>query len=1270
MASLGLADQTDLLRWADSRSAPADLPRLIRRLILETGRGVVQLGFPGGEGIAGGGWDGTARASENTAYVPAGLSLWELSVEKNVGSKADRDYAKRVSTPDGSPTSDATYIAVSLRRWLKRQDWAVQKTSEGRWKAVRAYGVDDLETWLGSAPVTHAWISELLGLYPFGLTTFEAWWASWSSATDPEFPITAVLSGRSNAADALQAALAGPPRIITINAASHDDVGAFVTAVARRAATVDGGALLARSAFIDKVETWRHYRDIGSSLVLVLSPDVSRELGGSSRHHVIIPVVGASSADITLPAIDPIEAKAALQHAGFPEKKAEETGRIARMSVLAARRRIAIKPELHRPSWATGPTKRLVRRLLLAGKWSESSPGDVEALGKLAGVSYDSVRDDITSLAAGGDPLLVRLDSLIAVVSHFDAWLLLSPQLTQDDLEAFHSAAIEILGALDPKLELAPSDRWKASVLGKTRSCSTDLRTGLATTLALLGAHGAAPVQGSPYTQQDWASLIVRKLLNAANGDKTGGRWASVADVLTLLAEAAPLEFLEAVRDGLMGETPVLRTLFTDRDDIASIFLHSDHTNLLWALELCAWSPTYFGQAVDLLARLDEVDPGGRLGNRPLASLKSIFCPWSPQTGLGTSRRLAVLDALRERHAQTAWKLMLSMLPDTFQTSDPTSKPRFRDWKTERPTVTGQDYWMLVERVCERLVNDAGTSGSRWTPLIDELDHFPPSVRERALERLTELSTSDAIGTDERRDIWSSLRSFVAHHTEFADAEWALPSKVIQPIDAIAKQFEPSAPTARLAWLFDEHQPEIPKITWRENHEAYYKELGRLRAETIREISAALEWSGFHAFAATVKLPWVVGAALAASGVKKFESEVMTLLKSANSSDVNLAMSYVSHRFLSERWTWIEQRLADESLSNEQRGRILVATYDHPKAWEVAHQLGIDVESAFWHHFQVHGLGTDFTHVETAATRLLGVGRPAAALGLLTLYLRPEQDANRAELAASGFEALLQLGMDDREARGLSSYDYQQLFACIKASSLPRVRVARLEWAFLPALDYKASPSTLNEHLAESPAFFVEVISRVYRPRRPDEADAPESPVSPEEAHEKTDEGVVRNAYRLLSQWRRLPGTRGDGSVDASALNEWISEARRLLRDVHRIEVGDVHIGMVLASCPSDPDGGWPCRVVRDLLEKLQSPKIESGFQNAIHNSRGGTRRGLLDGGEQERSLVKKYLAGADQFIDAWPRTAAVLRLMAASYEREARRHDEDVERRQKGFDS
>ena len=103
----------------------------------------------------------------------------------------------------------------------------------------------------------------------------------------------------------------------------------------------------------------------------------------------------------------------------------------------------------------------------------------------------------------------------------------------------------------------------------------------------------------------------------------------SLDDVIPQLAEAAPDEFLKAVQTGLTGKDPLLSALFSDRD-ADPMFQTSYHTGLLWALERCAWSVDHFGQSTQVLARLAEIDPGGRLSNRPFNSLVMIFLPWQP----------------------------------------------------------------------------------------------------------------------------------------------------------------------------------------------------------------------------------------------------------------------------------------------------------------------------------------------------------------------------------------------------------------------------------------------------------------------------------------------------------------------------------------------------------------------------------------------------------------------------------------------------------------
>jgi hypothetical protein len=68
----GFANQQDLIRWAETVGSKHELPRLVRRLVLESGDGVTTVDFPASEGTAAGGWDGVAKTTQDAAFVPGG----------------------------------------------------------------------------------------------------------------------------------------------------------------------------------------------------------------------------------------------------------------------------------------------------------------------------------------------------------------------------------------------------------------------------------------------------------------------------------------------------------------------------------------------------------------------------------------------------------------------------------------------------------------------------------------------------------------------------------------------------------------------------------------------------------------------------------------------------------------------------------------------------------------------------------------------------------------------------------------------------------------------------------------------------------------------------------------------------------------------------------------------------------------------------------------------------------------------------------------------
>jgi hypothetical protein len=144
-----------------------------------------------------------------------------------------------------------------------------------------------------------------------------------------------------------------------------------------------------------------------------------------------------------------------------------------------------------------------------------------------------------------------------------------------------------------------------------------------------------------------------------------------------------------------------------------------------------------------------------------------------------------------------------------------------------------------------------------------------------------------------------------------------------------------------------------------------------------------------------------------------------------------------------------------------------------------------------------------------------------------------------------------------------------------------------------------------------------------------------------------------------------VPGWRADGTIDAHALRGWVRRARELTAARGRGPIAEERIGQALSGSPVGGEGAWPHEAVRDVIESVASPDLESGFQVGLYNSRGCTRRSPYDGGEQERQLVERYNGYAASVGDRWPRTAALLRRIAEGYRADARREDLRAELRE-----
>lgn len=1246
-----LANATDLEIWADTRLAQERMPELVRRLIFATGKGIVRVDMTAGESIHYGGYDGIVEVETANPFIPAGRSVWEIGVTKDVKGKADRDFAKRTEEPQGVDPSRTTFVFVTPRRWASKRVWERRRKSEGLWQDVRVLDADDLEAWLALAPSVHTWLSTTLGKSRGSIQDLQSYWADWSHATDPALSASLVLAGRQEAADELRKRVLESPSLIRVQADSTDEALAFIAAALQE--TEHPEVLLARSLVVHDPDAWNWAVSTNTPAILLPRFEDPYTVAALRRGHFVLVPVGREDArpeDLVVPRIRRDAAKSALIELGVNESRVENLATLARASLTSLRRRLALDPGLERPTWAHRVEAPVLIPALLAGAWDGAKSGDQQVLSLLADRSYADFERSIVQWAVASDPPIRKVGTKWFLVSKEDAWSLLAPQLTPIDITRYREALIRALGIPDPALLLPANKQWMANALGYEHPLSGHLRESLVDTLAIMGARGQEMIFLTGHTGEHHADALVREILALANGKEDGSLWASLSGVLPLLAEAAPRRFVDAVDTALARRPSPITSLFADRDQ--DLFASSPHTGLLWALENLAWSPEFMPAAARQLAALSAIDPGGKLANRPANSLRGVLLTWNPQTSASLKIRLDVLDTIRQKEPQVAWDLMLAILPKSYDVSTPSHPPRWRDWKepaAERVTI--EEYVEAVRQVTTRLLHDARRCGLRWADLVSQISTLPWDDVLVGLEAAQPQAFDDA----DRAMLWSALRSEISKHRQFADAEWALPSNVVDRLQHIYEALSPIDPIERYGWLFSQ-RPELPTPEVRD-WAGQQAVLDKARASAVRELRAAGGVRLLRKFAETVNQPWEVGRVMGrtADASDTVEQEAtLSLLEGSEKSDLLLARGYVEGRFSVKEWNWasalIETR--GSTWTPARRAGFLSSLPFGNRTWSIVERFGSETEGAYWSAVSVGWLDDpEPSVIEYAATHLLDHERADTAVDFLALAIHPTGRDISPDLVLSALWRLRQRGTPAQWSR--LTYDVTSLLEYLEQSPhIDKHQLAQLEWAYLPFLERtRRPPKVLHAELATNAQFFFEVLSMVFRAEN-------------EEVHEHDEEEQARAmlGYRLLDSWRTPPGKRQDGTVSEEDLNAWIITARTLAVAGDRERIADQQIGRILRWLPDDADGMWPNRVVRDLVERIESRDIETGLEIGLRNSRGVTVRDPTEGGAQERSLQTRYLTYARQMNSQWPRTAAMLRRIASAYGEEARIHDEAAE--------
>ena len=1242
----------DLSRYANSYISRGVIPELVYHLVRQSISEGDVCRIPYGDSINQQGLDGVVECTYNDlSFVPEGRSYWEIGTGADPKDKATKDLIKRTEQVAESVRRNTSFVFVTPRSsgsW--EEAWLTEHAEDG-WKEIRIVDGVKLADWLREFPAIALWLATKMGIIPkeSGITTpMEYWKENFCRGQDaaPLLPPSLYTATRENACRALEEVFTGKQQCLFFCPESEDDVNDFVAAYFASSKDEKKKKYANQCLFISEPEAWKSIAGLRKPHILVANTELDldseqqdlRMFAKNRGHRLIIPLFGSLSDSnagvVKLPSPTLYQIEEILRNEKFSDIRARELAQIGNRRLSALRRYVLGGAVPRYAKWDCADD---IARVNLLGRWSEKNPADVQVLENVLGIEGRKELVKLRSILSRADTPLAQVDGKWRIVPRGEAWNALGNRLSDEDVDRFQEIALLVLGERDPKFDMPKEECYPANGL----KYSARLRKGIAETLALMGSRPEKLEQCSHGKGEAIAAHVVRNLLHEADWE----RWAGLDTLMPLLAEAAPKAFLDAVEEalGYLGNTP-FHAIFMQEGD--GLFGGNYMTGLLWGLECLAWSPDYLSRVAVILADLASIDPGGRYSNRPAQSLADIFLPWHLQTTAPFDRRKAAIKVVLKEQPHIGWKLLLSLLPDSFGATSGCYRPVWRpfvpsDWEDG---VSVNEYWAQIHMLTEFAVEMACSDVERLLELTDRLSDLPQKMQEEILNIFSSAHIIQ-LPESERVVVWEKLNGVVRRHRKFRDARWALPEESLVKIEDIAKKIMLSNPILQYRYLFSKNDHDL--VDEKESDEEQWKRLREKRQAALSEIMGNGNFARCMDFAREVAIPCKVGQTLGELADERIESEILpSQLNTEDEVLERVVAGFVLGRFWTRDIPWVDHIL-EQHWNPQQCAQFLLLLPFQQEIWERAIlYLDESHEELYWKHVNTQ-VGVWTWNDRIVIEKLITYGRTGAAVMCIAYAM--DDDINFDPALAT--HALLAFLENPQEVQSIERYHVIDLIEHLQA--VPTVDIEKLyqiEWNFLPwfAPLSDESPVALEKKLASDPESFAEMVKLAFRSKN-----------DLDDSVEKQDEkkkNIVERAYTLLHNWKHCPGVQEDGTLNEALFHHWITVARRITEETGHEIIAQVELGHVLTYAPKDPDGLWIHKAVASVLNQRDTEKMRRNFIIALMNQRGVYH---FSHGSQERELARGYREKAEALdIAGYTRFATAMRELADQYDADAERDE------------
>ena len=806
---------------------------------------------------------------------------------------------------------------------------------------------------------------------------------------------------------------------------------------------------------------------------------------------------------------------------------------------------------------------KIIKAALLFGKWNEKNYNDKKIIEKYTGIDYDKFIEQFRAIAKTEKDFVFK-NEIWKVNNREKIFKYYSLDFYKEDFEKFKSIITEILKEKHPKLELSPDNRNMYNIYNKITKYSEEIRSGVAETLVIV-SFLKNNFDNCKIDASNFVVLTVREILEKSNWYT----WASLDKLLPYLAEAASSEFLNQLEDYLFRDDE--KKIMLEKEDGITTYNYS--TSIFWSLELIAWETDYFVRACMNLSELAKYD------EKALEHIVNIVLPWYPNTYAPMSFRFALVENILKENSSIGWKVLKKLMPGETSYAVPTYKPKYINVPSEGISVTNEDYYKQIDSYLDLMIKYCKNSDERLIDLIDLLDNVSKTNFDKICKYLKSSKVRKK-NDKSKYKLWDKLEKLTYWIKKHSDNKENIKNEMIGKIEDVINCLRPENNLYVISRLFKKDTWEF--IDHSANYETSENKLHKLQLKSVKELYSNTGVNSIIDLVNIVEDSYSLGMIFSKLSIS-LEEENKNVLSNLDKQEKlsNFAKGYIYNKYNLNGEKYTIDMLNNLS-TRAKINFLLVLPYNMTTFKNVEILLKSDYKK-YWEQVDIRFI-TDNKTLSYSVDKLMEVNRFARVLWMYRLSLH-----NNSELT---YDNNIVLTCLEKIKDNFNQFDICEAIEELQKNDADKDRLFYIEWKFLPLLnndDHR--PITMEKEIATNVNRYAEILELAFKEH------------SKEKDNRNIDTNVATNAYRLLHQWKFVPGTKNDGFIDGIVLKNWYEDMKKICSDKDRLDVGLSCFGNVLFYSPKDQKGFWIDKTVAEILNDNET--VRDGYKNEAFNSVG-----------------------------------------------------------------